>query len=328
MMKKQIRVRGFSYSLRPITIADAKLVIDIRLQDVERNKYIHKIDNDIDAQVAWLNAYIERDNDLYFVIENNFTKEPEGLISIYDIKDGKAEWGRWVLKKGSMAAIESVYLILLVAFEKIGLNEVYSRTIADNLSVVSFHESIKQKQRTILKNYAVLNGKSCDAVEHFIDCEYFKFTIKAELMMRSLQLFKRNIEMQMGEKMEFHHIGVATAEMEREYMSFYMLGYKKTSEIFEDLNQGIKGCFLEAKNQPSIELLENLEGRNTVEVFLASGNKMYHLAYLVKNIDCALDVFKCCRAKVISDCKESVYFGKRICFLILPNRLMIELIEK
>jgi RimJ/RimL family protein N-acetyltransferase len=327
-MKKNIKISANSYRLRPVTIDDAQNIIDIRLQDVERNRYIHKISNDLTAQVNWLNAYLERDNDYYFIIENIFTENAEGLISIYDIDDKKAEWGRWVLKKGSMASVESVYLILKVAFEKLGLEEVYSRTMEKNTSVVAFHDSIGQKYRCILENYVRLGEEDCNAVEHFVDKEHFYEIVEPLLQMKNLQVFKRNMESQIGDRLVFHHIGVATNEINKELPVFYMLGYKLCSEIFKDETQGIKGCFLEMKNGPCIELLENLKGSNTLDRFLETNQKMYHLAYYVNNMEKAINALQKSRAKVLSGCKTSIYFKKKICFLVLSNKLMIELIER
>ncbi|MDW2799670.1 GNAT family N-acetyltransferase [Clostridium boliviensis] len=327
-MKINIKISGYSYRLRPVTIDDAQTIIDIRLQDIERNRYIHKISSDLLEQTKWIKEYMERDNDYYFIIENIFTEKTEGLISIYDINNDKAEWGRWVLKKGSMASVESVYLILKVAFEKLGLKEAYSRTIEKNTSVVAFHDSIGQKHRRILKNYVQLSGENCNAVEHFINKEYFFDTVDSLLQMKSLQVFKRNMEAQIGEKLIFHHIGVATVEIKKELPVFYMIGYKLCSEIFIDEIQGIKGCFLEMKNGPRIELLENLPESDTLSRFQENNQKMYHIAYYVKNLDQTIYALQKCRAKVLSSSKVSNYFKKRICFLILTNKLMIELIEE
>ena len=56
---------------------------------------------------------------------------------------------------------------------------------------------------------------------------------------------------------------------------------------------------------------------------------MYHFGYLVKDIEKVYEVFTTkLRAKVASPMKESQYFGKRICFLVLNNMFMIELIER
>ena len=322
-MKHGISIDGFGYRIRPVKLSDAQFIIDARLEDSERNRFIHTISHDIEEQERWINAYFEREGDYYFIVENRLTGQPEGLIGIYDVKDGKAEWGRWVIKKGSFAAVESVDLVYRAAFEKIGLEELYCRTVQDNIEVVSFHESIGEKTRCIIKDAFEINGKMYNAVEQYANRGIFYEEIHPMLEKKSIMVFKRNMHLAIGE-FDFHHIGVASKDIEKDLRVFSRLNYTKASEIFEDEEQGIRGVFLEAKGQPSLELLSNLEGYNTVTPMLESGNKMYHFAYFVSDIEKALDTFIKTKAKIVSPLKQSTYFGKRICFLLLPNMYMIK----
>lgn len=326
-MKHSYRLEGFGYRLRPIKKTDAAFIIEARLEDMERNQYVHAISPDVSEQEAWLERYFQREGDYYFVVENRLTGKPEGLISFYDEKDGSAEWGRWVIKKGSLAAIESVYLLYRIAFEQAGMKELYCRTISDNVSVVSFHQSIGEKTRTIHKELFELNGKLYDATEQFADKAYFYAEMLPQLEEKSYRIFMRNIKQMFGGFI-FHHIGVATRNIERELQTYSLLGYVKEGEMFEDPAQGIRGQFIVAKDQPRLELLENLEGSHTLDKQLENRQKFYHTAYYVKNIDQCQDSLLNCRAKMISPQKESVYFKKRICFLMLPNMQMIELLEQ
>lgn len=325
-MKHTFSMEGYGYRLRPVTLNDAAFIIEARLQDLERNCFIHTISSDVSAQEEWLERYFLREGDYYFIIENRFTRQAEGLIAFYDEKDGRAEWGRWVVKKGSLAAIESVWLLYRIAFEKVGLNELYCRTIKDNTEVVSFHTSIGEKTRCIHTNIFELNGKVYDAVEQYSDRAHFVSEISPQLAKKAEMISKRNFKQLVG-KFDFHHIGVATKSIEKELPSYSMLGYSLESAIFEDSQQGIRGLFLTAKNQPRLELLENLAESTTLDLYLKNNTKMYHSAYTVDHIEKAISVLTNCRAKIMSPLKESVYFGKRICFLILPNMQLIELIE-
>jgi len=125
----------------------------------------------------------------------------------------------------------------------------------------------------------------------------------------------------------FHHIAIASQDIKKEYANLRILGYEEEGNTFIDESQGIKGQFIIAEGQPRIELLENLEGRHTLDVWLNNNTKMYHLAYNVQNIDESIDILVRNRAKVIVPATKSAYFGKRICFLMLMNMSMIELIE-
>ncbi len=326
-MQHNITERGFAYSIRPITLDDAQFIVEVRLEDEERNKYVHKISSDVNLQINWLNKYFATPDDYYFVIENNLTGEKEGLISIYNVKNNKAEWGRWVVKKGSMAALESVNLIYKVAFEKLGLDEVYTKTIENNVSVVNFHTSINAKLRQVLVDEVELENVKYNVVEQFVNKEHYFSNVKNLLEEKALKIFQRNLKIALG-GFEFHHIGVATKDIEKEFKSYAMLGYSKEDYFSGDINQGVKGLFIIANNQPRLELLQNLENSSTLNYWLKQGVKMYHFGYLVKDIEKAFEIFTTkLRAKIVSPMKESQYFGKRICFLVFNNMFMIELIE-
>lgn len=326
-MKHNYTMDGFCYRLRPIKLSDAQFVVDTRLEDQERNRFIHKISPDVSLQEKWLQDYFQREGDCYFIVENRLTRTPEGLIAFYDICDGKAEWGRWVMRKDSLAASESVDLLYRIAFEKAGLSELYCRTLAENESVVSFHNSIGEHIRRIIPEAFELNGKKCDAVEHYADKDIFYSEIHPKLEKTCEMIFKRNFRSLAG-KFEFHHIGVAVKDIEKEFSVFTLLGYTRESDIFEDETQGIRGLFLTSKNQPRLELLMDINGSGTVASYIQNGNKMYHFAYTVSDIERAMDVLVKSRAQIVSPLKKSTYFGKRICFLMLPNMYMIELVEE
>jgi RimJ/RimL family protein N-acetyltransferase len=122
----------------------------------------------LERQVEWLSRYYERAGDWYFVIEGISDGQPEGLVSLYDLSaDGlTAEWGRWILRPSSLAAVESAWLIYRCAFECLELMEVYCRTVALNESVVSFHDSCGISRKSLLPNHFEMNGRAVDAIEH------------------------------------------------------------------------------------------------------------------------------------------------------------------
>lgn len=326
-MKHSYSLDGYGYRLRPIRFTDAAFIIQVRLEDMDRNCYINPISADVFEQENWLNRYFEREGDYYFVVENRITGEAEGLISFYDEKDGRAEWGRWVTKKGSLAATESVYLLYRIAFEQAGLQELYCRTLSENVAVVSFHTSIGEKTRGVVNNSAVINGKAYDAVEQYADKAHFYSEIEPLLEKKSQTIADRNLKRAVG-MFSFHHIGVAARSIDRDFSIYRLLGYKKEGDVFDDPVQGIRGLFITAKDQPRLELLENLEGSRTLDILLERREKLYHTAYCVQDIEKAVEIFTRNRAKIISPLKQSVCFGKRVCFMVLPNMMMIELVEK
>jgi len=127
---------------------------------------------------------------------------------------------------------------------------------------------------------------------------------------------------------EFHHIGCATASIERERSVFEILGYQIEGEPFFDTLQGVSGCFF-CGTGPRIELLENLPGSDTLTPWVNAGVKMYHFGYQVDDICAAIDWARCQRAKVIVQPVPAIAFGGRyISFVMFRNGMMLEFIQK
>ena len=116
-------MEGYAFRLRPITDNEAAFVVELR-SNPELNRFLHAISNRIEDQLAWLARYYEREGDYYFVIERRMNGMPEGVIALYniDLATSSGEWGRWILRPGSLAAVESAYLIYRIAFELLELN--------------------------------------------------------------------------------------------------------------------------------------------------------------------------------------------------------------
>ncbi|MEQ9142867.1 MAG: VOC family protein [Parvibaculaceae bacterium] len=130
-----------------------------------------------------------------------------------------------------------------------------------------------------------------------------------------------------SEDISFHHIGWATGSIEKEREYLLRLGYAQEGEEFSDATQGIRGCFLNGLG-PRIELLENLSGSDTLTPWLDAGVKMYHMAYLTESLEETLTWIRSHRAKVIVEPVPAVAFGgRRISFVMLPNRFLVEFIE-
>jgi len=169
-MQHNLFMEGYAFRLRPITDNDAAFVVELR-SNPELNRYLHASSNRVEDQVTWLARYYECENAYYFVIERRSNGMPEGAIGLYDIDiaSGSGEWGRWILRPNSLAAVESAYLLYRTAFERLGLSSVYCRTVSDNHKVVSFHDSCGITTRRLLPQHFELGGHRHDAVEHRVD---------------------------------------------------------------------------------------------------------------------------------------------------------------
>ena len=127
----------------------------------------------------------------------------------------------------------------------------------------------------------------------------------------------------------FHHVGVACTDIAAEAAHFATLGYVAEGDSFEDAVQGIRGMFL-AGQSPRVELLEPLrvDAPGVLTPWLAQRVKLYHLAYVAPDLSEAIAGLRSQRGKLVVSPVPAVAFGGRnIAFVMLANRLLVELIS-
>lgn len=179
-MKHNITVDGLAYRLRPVTVEDAQTIVDIRLEDAERNKFIHPISPDPAEQVKWIERYYECEGDYYFAAENLFTGEVEGLGRVVLGEDNKGSWNSLIVRKGSFATPELVKLLLQVAFEIFKLDELEGGFLTDNSAAATLNDSLGAIRRPIEKS-ALGDGKVYDSVHNYITRELYETVSKPRL---------------------------------------------------------------------------------------------------------------------------------------------------
>jgi RimJ/RimL family protein N-acetyltransferase len=175
-MRHSLTIDGPAFRLRPVRPADAAFIAQMRA-DPERSRYLHRGRPGASAQEQWLAAYFERGGDYYFVVENRATSQPEGTVGVYNVGwsfgranrlERDAEWGRWVLRRGSLAALESACLLYRLGFEMLDLDSIYCRTIVENASALAFHDSFGMERMRVLPGFLKISehgGCGLDAME-------------------------------------------------------------------------------------------------------------------------------------------------------------------
>lgn len=163
-MNHDIAVERFGIRLRPIKPEDADFIYGLR-RHPELSKFIGEFNADITVHHSWLEQYFHRDGDYYFCIEL-LSGKPVGTIAIYDIANHTGNWGRWIISPAVPAAPASVWLVFHVAFDLLGLSEVYSNTIKDNAHVVSFHDRCGLKRAKLEKGGLTIKGVAYDLIIH------------------------------------------------------------------------------------------------------------------------------------------------------------------
>jgi RimJ/RimL family protein N-acetyltransferase len=134
-MKKQFK--GKNTILRSVTEEDAAAIIEMR-NNPSINRFLSSSKPlTLEDQLIWLRKNLEATDQHYFMVLN-LNEIPVGTISIYNIKNGSGEFGRYVCTQ-TVQAVESERMILQIAFEGIGLKYLYCRTAESNVAVWRQH---------------------------------------------------------------------------------------------------------------------------------------------------------------------------------------------
>ncbi len=82
----------------------------------------------------------------------------------------------------------------------------------------------------------------------------------------------------------FHHLGIATRNIEKCVSVYRELGYS-ISRIKIEPSQNVKICFLSKEGSPTLELVEPLNNDTPVSnIVKNSGTTPYHTCYKVENL--------------------------------------------
>lgn len=131
-----LSISGIKTNLTEITESDAAEIIKLR-NDPAYNKFLFQREISLSEQIEWIKKNKDREDCKNFKVTNN-ENEFKGTISIYNIVDKRGEWGRYIVTN-PVNAIEAVYLLLKICFDKMGLQAVYGQTNIENKSVWGQH---------------------------------------------------------------------------------------------------------------------------------------------------------------------------------------------
>jgi diamine N-acetyltransferase len=133
--------------LRLLKRSDLAMTLRWRNQDHIRKWFIHPGFISPEGHHAWFEAYLKRENDYVFIIEEtgNPSPKPVGQISLYNISwfEKRGELGRFMIgdfeAQGKGLAVESTRLLVDLAFHRFSLKEVYLSVIKHNSSAIQVY---------------------------------------------------------------------------------------------------------------------------------------------------------------------------------------------
>jgi methylmalonyl-CoA/ethylmalonyl-CoA epimerase len=132
--------------------------------------------------------------------------------------------------------------------------------------------------------------------------------------------------------MKLHHVGIVVDDIESGIQRYKALfGFVPITEVVDDPIQKVSVVLLsgpEADGAP-IELIAPLADDSPVSNILKGNVRLYHLCFLVENIEEALRNFRSQGAIIVSGpVPADLFEGKRIAFVYTPDKYVVELREK
>jgi RimJ/RimL family protein N-acetyltransferase len=186
-MRHSVHAEGFGVRLRPVTMQDAAFIVWLRNLEHVKGK-IGDSAADVASQQAWLEAYFERGGDYYFIIETA-GGIAVGTHSLYDIVEGKAELGRWVIRPGVQAAVPSHMVAFDIAFNRLGLRALRNATVSTNTAVISISRRFGFEEVGLERRSRQIGGKSVDMMCFVLTAE--KWAVTRPALVAKAQLAER-----------------------------------------------------------------------------------------------------------------------------------------
>ncbi len=131
-------------------------------------------------------------------------------------------------------------------------------------------------------------------------------------------------------EMNFHHIGVATNNLDKAIRLYSDLGYNmENTNVVYDPIQKVKIAFMDKDGAPLTELLEPHGENSPVENILKkNGASPYHTCYEVPSLKTSLAEMQALKFIQIIEPTPAVAFNNRlICFFYSKSIGLIELLE-
>lgn len=141
-MRHDIVLQGYGCRLRPVGLNDAAFIVDLRNQPFAQGT-IHSTDPSVEKQQAWIERYLERNRDYYWIVESLDNGEAVGAVGFYDItEDGREGMpGRLVVMPQTKFNIFApLFLIYDYFFSNTPLQRIIMDVVASNKKVVRFHK--------------------------------------------------------------------------------------------------------------------------------------------------------------------------------------------
>jgi len=130
--------------------------------------------------------------------------------------------------------------------------------------------------------------------------------------------------------MKLHHVGIAVSGIAKHAEQYRRaLGISLTSEIIEDELQKVRVAFAQVGDGVFVEFVEPLGDDSPICNLLKRGGGLYHLCYLVPDIEAAIEQVRRAGGVIVSGPNPARAFDNRqIAFVYTPDRSLIEFLQE
>jgi methylmalonyl-CoA/ethylmalonyl-CoA epimerase len=130
--------------------------------------------------------------------------------------------------------------------------------------------------------------------------------------------------------MKLHHIGIAVDDIAHHAEQYRKaLGISLTGEIIDDEIQKVRVAFAAVGPETFIEFVEPLGDDSPITRLLKKGGGLYHVCYLVPDVDSAIQRVQAAGGRVVSPPAPARAFGgRRIAWVYTVDRSLIEFLEQ
>ncbi len=129
--------------------------------------------------------------------------------------------------------------------------------------------------------------------------------------------------------MRFHHVGIAVRDIAKASLWWTgQNGFTAEGPVYHDPLQKVRVQFFVQAGGFRIELVEPAAEDSPVNRYLDVPGGMYHTCYEVDDLDATMAEWRSERAFPVTKPMPAVAFGgRRIVFLLTPDRHLVELVE-
>lgn len=137
---KAARIEGNTLAFRNADVSDAEFILSLRT-DAVKSRYLSQTSAQLSDQTEWLEAYANRSDEAYFIIES-LSGDRLGTVRLYDSRGDSFCWGSWIVKDGAPrpTAVESALMVYAYAVDFLGFTNCHFDVRKENEQVCRFHE--------------------------------------------------------------------------------------------------------------------------------------------------------------------------------------------